>query len=126
MLEGLGGVGRGRTGDIRFAEPTLCLLSYNPKFGRRGKTRTSDPPVPGRMLYLTELHADFQVEAGVGFEPTEPCGSSVFGTAALSRSATPPRTREWPASYVRVDGDGRDARRFMALPLPWGGARNKA
>ena len=27
---------------------------------------------------------------GVGFEPTEPCGSPVFKTGALDRSATPP------------------------------------
>src|SRR5262245_15859920 len=30
---------------------------------------------------------------GVGFEPTEPCGSAVFKTAALDHSAIPPRDR---------------------------------
>jgi hypothetical protein len=28
---------------------------------------------------------------GVGFEPTDPCGSPVFKTGALNRSAIPPR-----------------------------------
>ena len=28
---------------------------------------------------------------GVGFEPTDPCGSAVFKTAAIVHSATPPR-----------------------------------
>ena len=28
---------------------------------------------------------------GVGFEPTVPCSTAVFKTAALSHSATPPR-----------------------------------
>jgi len=32
------------------------------------------------------------MEEGVGFEPTEPFGSSVFKTDALSRSATLPIT----------------------------------
>jgi hypothetical protein len=27
---------------------------------------------------------------GVGFEPTDPCGSPVFKTGALNRSAIPP------------------------------------
>ena len=30
---------------------------------------------------------------GVGFEPTEPCSSAVFKTAALNHSATPPRVQ---------------------------------
>ena len=38
-------------------------------------------------LYL--YHGD--LAEGVGFEPTVPCGTAVFKTAALSHSATPPR-----------------------------------
>jgi hypothetical protein len=40
---------------------------------------------------------------GVGFEPTVPCGTAVFKTAALSHSATPPRL-----SSNRI-ADGRSA-----------------
>jgi hypothetical protein len=32
---------------------------------------------------------DFQLAEEEGFEPPEPCGSTVFKTAAFDRSATP-------------------------------------
>ena len=37
------------------------------------------------LLFLEE----FNVAEEEGFEPPEPCGSTVFKTAALDRSATP-------------------------------------
>ncbi len=41
-----------------------------------------------------------EMAEAVGFEPTEPCGSTVFKTAAFNLSATPPRMRA--AAAVRV------------------------
>src|SRR5580765_4096440 len=38
---------------------------------------------------------------GVGFEPTEPCGSAVFKTAALNHSAIPPQGRETIATPAK-------------------------
>ena len=35
------------------------------------------------------------VAEGVGFEPTDPCGSTVFKTAAIGRSAIPPLNFAW-------------------------------
>ena len=31
---------------------------------------------------------------GVGFEPTEPCGPTVFKTVAINRSTTPPKNKK--------------------------------
>lgn len=39
----------------------------------------------------TFLWRQLNMAEGVGFEPTVPCGTAVFKTAALSHSATPPR-----------------------------------
>src|SRR5205085_760380 len=44
----------------------------------------------GCLQPLGHLSARLLAE-GVGFEPTEPCGSAVFKTAALNHSAIPPR-----------------------------------
>ena len=44
----------------------------------------------GCLQPLGHLSASPMAE-GVGFEPTEPFGSTVFKTAALNHSATPPR-----------------------------------
>lgn len=38
----------------------------------------------------------------VGFEPTEPCGSPVFKTGALDRSATPPLSVNERATRIWV------------------------
>ena len=43
--------------------------------------RREEPPSLGARTILAEE---------VGFEPTEPCGSTVFKTAAFNHSATPP------------------------------------
>src|SRR5690606_11346979 len=45
-------------------------------------------PYEGRALPLSYagIGSLRKVEAGVGFEPTDPCGSSVFGTAAFDHS----------------------------------------
>ena len=45
---------------------------------------------------------------GVGFEPTDPCGSPVFKTGPLSHSGIPPR------SAPRLDFDGF----YLTLGLP--------
>jgi hypothetical protein len=37
---------------------------------------------------------------GVGFEPTDPCGSPVFKTGAIDRSAIPPRSASRLASMA--------------------------
>src|SRR3990172_5038108 len=55
---------------------------------------------------------------GVGFEPTEPCGSAVFKTAALDHSAIPPLDRRanvgtqsslsaWPVQPIPQRGGRR-------------------
>jgi hypothetical protein len=38
---------------------------------------------------------------GVGFEPTEPCGSPVFKTGAIDHSATPPNADDAGANAYR-------------------------
>src|SRR5215510_6676790 len=46
---------------------------------------------------------------GVGFEPTEPCGSAVFKTAALNHSAIPPAV-----SCRNLRWTGPDLKRWAA------------
>ena len=41
---------------------------------------------------------------GVGFEPTDPCGSPVFKTGALNRSAIPPLTAHYVIEEAGVNG----------------------
>ena len=52
------------------------------RVGSDGRPR----PVSGEVRALLEGYE----AAGVGFEPTEPCGSAVFKTAPFDRSGTPP------------------------------------
>src|SRR5438093_1330657 len=52
----------------------------------------------GCLQPLGHLSASLMAE-GVGFEPTEPCGSAVFKTAALNHSAIPPNRYD-STSYV--------------------------
>ena len=68
------------------------------------------------MISLTEGSSVVSVAEGVGFEPTDPCGSAVFKTAAIDHSATPPRprgahriaeTRRSPAASRRTRPRGR-------------------
>jgi hypothetical protein len=46
------------------------------------------------LFGCTSLSKSFIIKLaeGVGFEPTDPCGSPVFKTGALNRSAIPPHS----------------------------------
>ena len=77
--------------------PLACFLNAFPphrfeSFPRKQKT----PEGFGRSFFLAEA---------VGFEPTEPLGSTVFKTAAFDHSATPPHV--WAFRACR-----RSSRRF--------------
>ena len=52
---------------------------------------------------------------GVGFEPTDPCGSPVFKTGAINRSTIPPYTGKRAYQYS-IDGlkvNGKRQRLFF-------------
>lgn len=46
---------------------------------------------PSSWLYNTKIFYQSQLAEAVGFEPTDPRGSTVFKTAALNHSATLPK-----------------------------------
>ncbi|MDK2971772.1 MAG: hypothetical protein PWP23_1527 [Candidatus Sumerlaeota bacterium] len=46
---------------------------------------------------------------GVGFEPTDPCGSPVFKTGSLNRSDTPPRGGGVFLQTFPAEGKGENA-----------------
>ncbi len=47
-------------------------------------------PYAGVDLGLVWISVDPVETEGVGFEPTDPCGSPVFKTGAINHSTTPP------------------------------------
>jgi hypothetical protein len=51
---------------------------------------------------------------GVGFEPTDPCGSPVFKTGAINHSTTPPGGARWGAAYFPMPGRRSS---WLAIPL---------
>jgi len=62
-----------------------------PKVGISGEKRPSSPVSGGSVTRSKRVsYNSKKVAEGVGFEPTEPCGSAVFKTAAIDHSATPP------------------------------------
>ena len=92
------------------------------------------------QILLTEMknargyRACIDLAEEVGFEPTEPCGSTVFKTAAFNHSAIPPVRPDYirclidaapsvgilQVSFVRAVPDGASscARRARSIPCP--------
>ena len=59
---------------------SLVSREFKPE-GRTEQRKAPEPAGSGRAAFLAEA---------VGFEPTKPCGLTVFKTAAFNHSATPP------------------------------------
>src|SRR5262245_30634376 len=101
----------------------LYPIELRARFGATGgeeRIRTSgsvlpDQPLSRRLPSATRPPLRVPMAEGVGFEPTEPCGSAVFKTAALDHSAIPPRLRR---SENPSDGDGHGVPAFVPPPLP--------
>lgn len=65
-------------------QPNPCRSNYKPRHLRQHGPRIDS------LFRLREWRATRQMAEGVGFEPTDPCGSPVFKTGAIDRSTTPP------------------------------------
>ena len=105
MLHYLNGRGsRDRTCDKRIKSPLLYPLSYTPETGSHSWFRTNDPRLIKTVLFpwamrlgiilfdklpnvwISHCDSPLKMVEGVRFELTDPFGSSVFKTDAISRA----------------------------------------
>ena len=76
-----------RTRSLRIDNPLLYQLSYIPCFVL---VQVSPCLSPLTLRSGLAKYASVPLADGVGFEPTEPCGSAVFKTAGINHSPTHP------------------------------------